>query len=39
MEQAFAALRSYARNHNRLLVDVARNVIDGSLSASALASR
>jgi GAF domain-containing protein len=38
MEQAFAALRSYARNHNRLLVDVARNVIDGSLSASALAS-
>lgn len=36
MEQAFAALRSYARNHNLLLVDVAGAVIDGSVPASAL---
>ena len=39
MEQAFAVLRSHARNHNLRLVDVARSVIDGSLSASNLDSR
>jgi AmiR/NasT family two-component response regulator len=38
MEAAFAALRTYARTHNLLLVDVARAVIDGTLAASALDS-
>ena len=37
MEQAFLALRNHARNHNLRLVDVARDVIDGTLAASALA--
>ena len=37
MEHAFAALRNYARNHNRRLVDVAHAVIAGTLTASALA--
>lgn len=36
MEQAFATLRSHARNHNRRLVDIAQEVIDGTLPASAL---
>jgi GAF domain-containing protein len=36
MEQAFATLRNHARNHNLLLVDVARSVICGTLGASAL---
>ncbi len=36
MEQAFLLLRHHARNRNLRLVDVARAVIDGSLSASAL---
>lgn len=36
MEQAFLALRTHARNHNLRLVDVARDVIDGSLGVSAL---
>jgi len=36
MEQAFAALRNHARNHNLRLVDVAKDVIDGTLPASAL---
>jgi GAF domain-containing protein len=36
MEQAFSALRTHARNHNRPLVEVAEAVIDGSLSASSL---
>jgi GAF domain-containing protein len=36
MEQAFATLRNHARNHNLLLVDVARSVITGTLGASAL---
>jgi GAF domain-containing protein len=36
MEQAFATLRNHARNHNLLLVDVARSVISGTLVASAL---
>ncbi|MFE6359867.1 GAF and ANTAR domain-containing protein [Streptomyces sp. NPDC057806] len=30
MEQAFTALRGYARAHNRRLADVARTLIDGS---------
>ncbi|MDC2954780.1 GAF and ANTAR domain-containing protein [Streptomyces gilvifuscus] len=30
MEQAFSALRAYARSHNRLLADVARAFIDGT---------
>jgi len=36
MEGAFAALRSYARNHNLRLADVARDVTTGDLSAQAL---
>jgi GAF domain-containing protein len=36
MEQAFSTLRNHARNHNLLLVDVARDVISGALAASAL---
>ncbi len=36
MEQAFMTLRSHARNHNLRLSDVARAVISGTLSASAL---
>jgi GAF domain-containing protein len=36
MEQAFSTLRNHARNHNLLLVDVARNVINGTLGAAAL---
>jgi AmiR/NasT family two-component response regulator len=38
MELAFAALRTYARNHNVRLVDVSRSVIDGTLAPSALGS-
>ena len=36
MEQAFSALRNYARNHNLRLVAVAEAIIGGSLPASAL---
>ena len=36
MEQAFSTLRNHARSHNRRLVDVARDIIDGALAASAL---
>ena len=36
MEQAFAALRNHARNHNRRLADVATDVIAGSLPAPGL---
>ena len=36
MDQAFAALRSYARSHNRRLADVAVAVIDGTLDVSGL---
>lgn len=36
MEQAFATLRNHARNHNLRLVDVAANVINGTLTVSAL---
>ena len=35
-EQAFYTLRNHARNHNLRLVDVAEDVIGGSLAASAL---
>ena len=36
MEQAFGRLRTHARNDNRRLEDVAREVIEGTLAASAL---
>ena len=36
MEDAFARLRTHARGHNLLLMDVAHAVIDGTLEASAL---
>ena len=36
MEHAFDRLRTYARNHNRRLAEVARDVIDGTLPATAL---
>lgn len=36
MEAAFARLRAFARNHNRRLVDVARDVVAGILPAHAL---
>jgi GAF domain-containing protein len=36
MEQAFSTLRNHARYHNLRLVDVAHDVIDGTLAASAL---
>ena len=36
MEQAFSRLRNHARNHNLRLVDVARDVIDGTLTATTL---
>ena len=37
MEQAFAALRTHSRSQNLRLVDVARGVIDGTLSPAELA--
>lgn len=36
VEQAFATLRNHSRSHNLRLADVARDLIDGRLSASAL---
>ena len=36
MEQAFSMLRDHARNHNLRLVDVARDVISGTLPVAAL---
>jgi GAF domain-containing protein len=36
MEQAFSTLRTHARGHNLRLVDVARDVIGGTLATSAL---
>jgi GAF domain-containing protein len=36
IEEAFAVLRNYSRNHNLRLVDVADSVLGGSLPASAL---
>jgi GAF domain-containing protein len=38
VEQAFSALRGYARNKNLRLVDVARDIIGGTLTASELLS-
>ena len=39
MEAAFVALRSYARNHNLRLADVASDVVAGTLSAIGLDQR
>lgn len=36
IEEAFTALRSYARANNRLLAEVAAEVVDGTLDAAAL---
>jgi AmiR/NasT family two-component response regulator len=36
MEQAFSTLRNHARYHNLRLVDVAHDIIEGTLAASAL---
>ena len=36
VEQAFTTLRNHSRDHNLRLVDVARDLIDGRLTASAL---
>jgi AmiR/NasT family two-component response regulator len=36
MDEAFSLLRTYARGHNRLLSQVAHEVIDGTLAAGAL---
>jgi GAF domain-containing protein len=36
VDKAFARLRSHARHHNLHLVDVARNIIEGTLAASTL---
>jgi GAF domain-containing protein len=36
MDRSFAALREYARRHNRLLVEVAREFINGTISTAAL---
>jgi len=36
VEEAFAALRNYARSHNLRLTDVARDVTNGRLAAAAL---
>lgn len=33
VDAAFARLRAYARNHNRRLSDVAREITDGRLNA------
>ena len=38
LDQAFARLRSYARNHNLRLTDVAQAAIDGTLDPLAWAS-
>ncbi len=39
MDQAFDKLRSYARNHNLRLTDVATSVVDGALVADVLTQR
>ena len=39
MENSFGCLRAYARNNNLRLVDVARDVIDGSLASTELRSK
>ena len=38
MAEAFARLRAYARSHQRLLAEVAQEVVDGSLPSEALVS-
>ena len=38
VDEAFSVLRGYARHHNRHLSDVAQEVTDGTLQASALAN-
>jgi hypothetical protein len=38
LAQAFARLRTYARNHNRRLTDVAESAIDGTLDPIAWVS-
>jgi GAF domain-containing protein len=37
MDEAFTLLRAYARGHNRLLSQIAQEVVDGTLAAGALA--
>jgi GAF domain-containing protein len=37
MDEAFTLLRTYARDHNRLLSQVAHGIVDGTLATSALA--
>ena len=39
MDAAFSLMRGYARNHNVVLANVARDVIDGRVSASVLQQR
>jgi len=39
MEEAFATLRGYARNHNLRLADVARDLIDGTLTSMVVEAR
>ena len=36
MEHAFRRLRAHARNHNRRLVDIARDIVEGDLAVSSL---
>jgi GAF domain-containing protein len=36
MEQAFSALRQHSRNHNLRLVDLAHDIIDGTIAATTL---
>ena len=36
VDEAFERLRAYARNHNKLLSDTARQVVDGSLAPEAV---
>jgi hypothetical protein len=38
MDQAFARLRSHARNHNQRLVDTAHAVVEGTLKPEAFDS-
>lgn len=39
VDRAFSRMRLYARSHNRRLADVARDLIDGKLDATALPDR
>jgi AmiR/NasT family two-component response regulator len=39
MDEAFARLRAYARNHNRRLTDVAEELIAGTLSVDVVPAR